>query len=248
MDIGTSRVLHAGLHKTGSTFLQNKLFPNLEEVYYMGGSVNLTKVEPMSGRRLVVYSSEAACGYPYPVAEKFSTSRLAACVKVLGIDKVFIVNREFYSWCLSLYFQTLNEGFFWSLQDFIDSNRDNLFSWECASNSIASWCEEAGLEVHCESYEDLCSDPDAAIKRICHFIGVAPVNVQLSRENSSKYGNVTLMTYRVLNYLCRPSLVSRFVRWTRLTPRRLLCGRFGDFLEKCSFKCLSVDDVKKVMS
>lgn len=28
--------IHVGLHKTGSTFLQNKVFPNLEETTYIG--------------------------------------------------------------------------------------------------------------------------------------------------------------------------------------------------------------------
>ena len=135
-----SRLLHAGFHKTGSTFLQKEFFPNLENVVFIR-RLNFGKLPILNKDNIsVLLSSEVACGFPIPYAERFTIDRIEGNIILFSIEKVIIVQREFYSWVLSLYYQTLNEKHSWSLEGFISNSRDNPLTWKTAAQEVEETC------------------------------------------------------------------------------------------------------------
>lgn len=221
------RALHAGFHKTGSSFLQRQVFPGIPDVSYLG-SPSLEKGKPekhREGSRVVLLSSEAACGYPYPLTKPFSVDTLLENVRLYSIQKVFLFQRELSSWAASLYFQTLNEGRWWAPEEFIRVNREALLTWRDAPEEIESALTEAGVAFRCFSYEGMKQNPQATVDQVTDFLGVARVCVSEDSINKSYYGGRTIWAYRTLN---RASALPGFRQVTRalsFSPRRVMQRR-----------------------
>ncbi|MCA1775264.1 MAG: hypothetical protein LC676_06545 [Loktanella sp.] len=246
-----SRVLHAGFHKTGSSFLQNEFFPKLENIVFVRklhlGHLPILKNEEMS----VVISNEAACGYPYPYTQEFSTERLESNINLLAINKVLIIEREFYSWVLSLYYQTLNEKHTWSLEDFISNNRINLMTWRAATKEIEDMCKNKGIDILVLPHHYLVTQQEAALDRISEFVGgsgfdIEDINLE-KRNNASRYGQSTIAMYRFMNFALNNMLGHAIERMVKKLPRRLINDRLGIFLDKISPRKLVAEDVRKLM-
>ena len=223
------RALHAGFHKTGSSFLQRRIFPNIPDVCYLG-SPSLEKAKPEKHRkssRVELLSSEAACGYPYPLTKPFSVDTLLANVRLYSIQKVFLFQRELSSWAASLYFQTLNEGRWWTPEEFIRANREALLTWRDAPKQIEFALAEAGVAFRCFSYEGMKQNSQATVDQVTDFLGVGRVVVSEDSINQSYYGGRTIWAYRTLN---RASALPGFRQMTRalsFSPRGVMQRRRG---------------------
>jgi len=172
----TTRILHAGLHKTGSTYLQRSVFPKMKGIIFIHQhDFGRGPLIPNGPNKPILFSSEAACGYPYPETPEFSPDRLLTNCALLGIDKVLLVKRDFHEWVLSLYFQTLNEGRTWRIEEFAEVNRAALKTWESATEKASAALEERKVSTLIVSQEALRSNHDATIHQICDFIGCPPV-------------------------------------------------------------------------
>ena len=175
--------------------------------------------------KTILFSSEAACGYPYPYAHEFSPDRLISNIRLLCIDKVILVSRNFEGWVLSLWFQTLNEGHAWSLKSFLDKNLAALRSWERAPEILRSELEAEGVEFVCIDHEDLSKRPNGTLRMLCDYIGgELPEKVTQSRANASRWGRVTIATYRFLNALNKNIAARAVFRTFALTPRKMIQG------------------------
>jgi len=206
-----TRVLHAGFHKTSSSFLQNAFFPKLKNVLFVR-KLDLGKVRKLSNQdESILFSNEAACGYPYPQTEEFSTARLESNLEITLCDKVVLVKRGFNSWVFSLYFQSLNEKHFWSLQEFISQNRQNLLTWTNALEAIAELCEERGTDLLVIDQIDLYKNQDNTLQRISVFINSSnfdPADIRgQERHNISRYGMFTIKIYRILNRVLKNNTI-----------------------------------------
>jgi len=246
-----ARVPHAGFHKTGSTFLQSVFFPKLENVVFIQ-RLDLAKIRNICDQDTsILFSSEAACGYPYPLAEKFSTERLESNLEITQCEKVILVSREFNSWVLSLYFQSLNERFSWSLEEFLSQNRQNLLTWKCAPKAIAQMCQQHGVDLLLIDYSDLRREQIKTLQRISDFIdGSAfdPADIaDKGRNNISRYGILTIKVYRVLNRMLDNRLGRGLERFKRKLPRKLIQGGLGAMLDRLSPTSLSSVDVQRLM-
>lgn len=223
------RVLHAGFHKTGSTFLQRRVFPNLPDTWYLGAP---SLKEPKSAHhpaapKLLLLSSEAACGFPYPLAERFSTATLLANVRLFSISKVFVIQRELSSWAASLYFQTLNEGHWWTPEEFIHANREALLTWNDATKQLAQDLAEEGVEFQCYSHEEMSQNLQGTVDRITDFLEVGRISVSNEPINPSYYGGRTIWAYRKLNRLSALPGLRQAGRVFSISPRRMMQKQRG---------------------
>lgn len=238
------RILHAGFHKSGSTFLQKNFFPYLDGVNYIG-SFNLNKgVILTEDAEILLFSNEASCGYPYPNTQHFSLDRLSTNSRLLSIDKIIIVKREFYSWVYSLYFQSLNEGRSLSLKSFINNNRTALLSWLDAPEKISNWCQLAGIDLLIVDYEELATNADNALQKIANFVGAHAHRFNKASENVSRKMPVTIFTFRVLNMLFRLRFFHALFILLDTNPRDLISGYLGDILERNSGRHDPTEQVK----
>ena len=246
-----TRVLHAGFHKTGSSFLQNAFFPKLKNVLFIR-KLDLATVRTLSSQdESILFSNEAACGYPYPITEEFSTARLESTLEITKCEKVLLVKREFNSWVLSLYFQTLNEQHFWSLQEFISQNRQNLLTWKNAPEAIAQMCKERGTDLLVIDQSDLYKKQANTLQRISFFINGSNYDpadiISQERHNVSRYGMCTIKIYRILNRVLKNKIGFALGRKIRRLPRKLIQGRIGAMLDRVSPAHLASTNIEKLM-
>ena len=244
------RILHAGLHKTGSTFLQRHVFPNLKHVTYIHG-YTFGRLPNISKKSLnpILISSEAACGYPYPYTPDFSVDNLISNVRLLAITKVLLFTREFNDWVLSLYFQSLNGNSTWTLEDFIDRNGTALLTWQNAAAKIAMALSEEGVEILNLQQEDLLETPEEVTWEICSFVGAPKLDVHRHISNRSRKGALTVKIYRILNKTYRFRMLKAIYRTGIVNPRKLIQrGMVGVVTEKFSRRLLSADDVEKLLT
>lgn len=218
-----ARVLHAGFHKTGSSFLQSEFFPKLKNVLFIQ-KLDLARVRLLSDQDTsIIFSNEATCGYPYPLTEEFSTARL----------------------------QTLNEKYSWSLEEFISQNRKYLLTWKEAPKAIAKLCQDRGTKLLVIEQSDLYKDQGKTLQKISAFIDgstfdAADIRCQV-RSNVSRYGTTTIRVYRMLNCLLDNRLGRGLQRVVRRSPRKLIQGRPGAILDRLSSTRLSSVDVDRLM-
>lgn len=201
----------------------------------------------LSGKsnKSILFSSEAACGYPYPDTPIFSPERLLTNCVLLGIDKVLLVKRDFYDWILSLYFQTLNEGRTWQLNEFVKANHAALKTWESATEQAMQALDGRGVASLIIRQEALLSDRDETIRQICDFIGCPAVEAVQESSNSTRCGTATIFAYRFLNRAYMNIICRALFRTIAKTPRKLIQrGRLGELTERVSRRRLSSSDIK----
>lgn len=236
-----TRVLHVGLHKSGSTFLQRVVFPALSGVNYLGNfslSGFIKNGDPAnSGIPLI--SSEACLGFPYPITTGPNYNRLDYLIDLLGISHAILVTRDFESWVRSLYFQVLKEGGTISYKKWYRENK-NLELWREVESVLKVRMSKRGIRILILSQEDLIRDKSAFLDRLCEFVGTSSPNLpNVSSQNRSRYGNVTLELARWSNVLIPNGLFHQTLRRFKIDPRdQLLFGQIGAITEKISWRQL----------
>lgn len=105
-------IIHIGLHKTGTTFLQNTVYPNILNADYYRGWDGLNKI--VSGRKeYVIISDEKLSGDPfdkkvcYLDSFKYSITNLQ---KLLPNAIILVTVREPKNWISSVYKQHIHQG------------------------------------------------------------------------------------------------------------------------------------------
>lgn len=226
------RILHAGLHKSGSTFLQKTGFSALAGVNYLGG-FNLAgylKNGPDDASRVPLISSEACLGFPNPVTNGPNFRRLDYLMDLLSISHVILVERNFDSWVRSLYFQVLKEGGTASFDDWLAANT-GLDKWRDVVGDLRQRLAARQVQLLVLSQEQLFSDRDGFVARLCEFVGVdCPEIPAGGMHNVFRYGNVTLI--RLANRILPNSAFCQMLR----DPRDLLLFGLGKLTEALSWR------------
>lgn len=248
-----TRVLHAGLHKTGSTFLQKDFFPRLDDcaVFHGYHFHKGTIIDPENPPGTILFTSEGSCGTPYPITPPFSPERLLSNVEALCIDKVFIVKRNLHEWILSMYMQTLKAEQSWSLEEYIQKNGAALRTWESAPEQLTEALARRNVEFAAFSHEDLLNEPQETCNRICEYIDVAPISIQPRRVNPGLYGSRAIRYIRTLNRLGRLRPVKAVYRLFNIRSGRTMTAkgnRLGYILDKRSKHRITSDDVARLMA
>lgn len=122
-------IVHIGYHKTGTTYLQNKIFPNLENLIFIPyfSDNNLlgdiarcstldidferikTEVESLGEEKTILYSNEGLIG-PLFYSTGVNKMEIANNLKEVGTEKIIITIRNQISLLESIYKQYIQEG------------------------------------------------------------------------------------------------------------------------------------------
>ena len=188
-------VLHIGLLKTGSTYLQKSFFPflDLNFIYYSYNSFPFFNIVN-DGVNLI--SSESFAGIAYK--SKGSLKRydiLENLHSLLPRSRVILCLRDKNSLVKSLYKMFVLKGGILSFDDFVhyELNSDYLDVEE-----LVDFVNSRFRDCFIYDYEDFCRDGDRVLGDMCEFIGVPmiygysdkPVNVGLNDNMVSKVRNV----------------------------------------------------------
>lgn len=213
-----------GLGKTASTYLQNKVFPKLEGIYY---------IHPTKYRQ---YTSliESTSHHKYFISREMD-QQLEREVKKFAEKyphtTAFIVLRSNESWIASQYRRFLKNGYPYTFKEFFDVENDTGF-WKRADAEFYPKIEvlEKYFDHHPIAllYEDLRTKPFAFIDRMSQCMGATyqKETIPLEPHHTSyeeKQLKVMLAVSRFL-FTKNPKYTgSRMNTWLRRRSRMLLC-------------------------
>ena len=182
--------IHIGLEKTGSTFLQRNVFPNLKDVNYVSQwtSSNREKLllSPVYDDKINLFSDEIFSLHDSQETHRCSRVEIANRLhKIFPYANIILVLRDKEDWMRSLHRQyttnTPNVSFNkWYDTVFVQDDLD----YDGYVNHLKSLFND----VFILQYETLKNNPDEFVKQICNYIGV-PVPVY-KNEFVNKSGTI----------------------------------------------------------
>lgn len=182
-------IIHVGLHKTGTTFLQKEIFPKLKGVKFFDKKDINFNID-LSEEKINLISSEQLSGSPHdltPSVNKYKIAdRLHGAFPEAGIIVVF---RDKQDWVKSVYGQYIKS---FGVEDF-ETWYNNIFKKEELDFEKYKRClTDLFKHVLVCQYEDLKTDPDGFVKKICDFIGTEVPNYKNREWNVRKPKNTNL--------------------------------------------------------
>lgn len=194
----TQVILHIGLHKTGTTFLQQEIFPKLKGVNYKiyyemqdykikDGAVNLISCENLSGSLLASIKFGA-----------FERNALLYGMKALYPNARIIVGfRDKKAWLYSVYCQHIKQGrLYRSYNAFlrtIPAEYIDFNSYECLICELFD-------DVYVYYFEAIQKDVDGFVRDICDFIGV-PVPIFVNKKFNKAWGSRKLLLGKIRSFV-----------------------------------------------
>jgi len=170
--------IHVGLHKTGTTFLQENVFPFCDINFFKKPAIIKTELKEgvnlISDEELSIGPHRKNC-----IAERYVF--IDNLKRLFPDAKIILCTREEQSWKESLYAQYIRYGGFLSKEDFLASIDAEYFKVD----KYREYIEERFDEVLVCSFEELCADNDAYVQKICQFMGIETPEYKKSRKNVS---------------------------------------------------------------
>jgi glycerol-3-phosphate cytidylyltransferase len=204
--------VHLGLHKTGTTFLQEEIFKKIKDVNYIpGGGENILKTTIVKDK-INLISLESLSGKPYAIANNEDTRFITTyrLCKMFPNAKIIIGTREKESWLKSLYKESVVKG-----------NDKKYKEWKKLINpsyldveSYVSYLKKLFPEVYEFKYENFKKDKDKEIKKLCDFMEVEVPKYQ-DKKHRKSFSNKKLNIYMFFNKFVH----SRFFHPERKIPR-----------------------------
>jgi len=220
--------IHIGLHKTGTTYLQNNIFPKIENIHYVHLPAwrvltkgNLTEKELASykaallegwdNRKKLIISNEFFSG----AIEKFSKKEVVIILDNLKLlfpeAQIMIVLRSPKGYFKSLYnFRVVSRGFCAkSMSRYYADNKKYLlekFDYQFLLNAIG----ERFSKCHLVKYEAI-KDNNQYMAFVCKSIGVTEFEVSNEvKENTSTKKSTKVNAHLVLNRIFMSGVLDYF--------------------------------------
>lgn len=219
--------IHPGLHKTGTTFLQQCVFQNIEGIRYYLKSVDPLSIKP-DGITLIS-DEELSRSMPHKQNRMEMMGKLHQSFPdahiILGI-------REEKSWLKSCYAQYVKTGGSLRFDDYCQQY-PYVPPHEYAEIVSSMWDD-----VLIYDHADLKKDHRAVVQRICDFMGVPVPSYENRQVNVSLRGR-WLEFYRVINKAFMGEVLRRHIEspyWILTAPMRRIKGGLpshkGERIEK----------------
>lgn len=229
-------VVHIGLHKTGTTFLQEQIFPNIESYQLIRGWNSIREMVSVYDKsKTFLISDEGLSGDFINGSYKNSYFNNISMIRELFVNPKIIVGfRRHDQFILSLYKQYLHQGGHENFENFFDLNNNCLISpSEIYYTPRIEKLEEIFGEVFVYTQETLSNRQPEFIKALSEFLQIE--ETEISKEINSKKVNAgvrsnfqveTLKKLNRINYSVSsipfiPSFCSKFFKKMGLTPRTL---------------------------
>jgi len=229
-------IIHIGLPKTGTTFLQLGFFPFIESYHFVRGKSPTRKL--YSNDKRIVISDEAIVGSPL---EKDWLNNFEA--KIVRLKKIFkdpvtiIGFRKHEDWIFSLYKQYLHQGGIKTFDEFISFYINEFMNpGSLPFFSIIKVLEKhLGSEFFIYTQEELKDNFDIFLKRLESFFNIKIDDELINNANFNKGITTNLQFYSLIRlnrlnqkiYSINPnlSLNSKIFRKFKMTPR-LICQKY----------------------
>ncbi len=163
-------VIHVGLHRTGSTFLQKEVFPKLQNVNYVYrynmNSRNQLLAVKLDENKINLISEEGLTRHNFRDDNETSMIEISNRIyRVFPDARIILVLRDKKEWLNSLYKMNCRYSF--------DSWFDNIFNKDDLDfDGYVDHIRGLFSDVLVLDYGLLRDDPNVFVKQVCDFIGV----------------------------------------------------------------------------
>ncbi len=187
---------HLGLGKTGSTYMQYKVFPKYKGVHYIQRTKYKRCFEIIKNTNNKKYFVSNEFDRQFP----FELSRIA---NEFPSAKVIIVLRRHDSWLASQYRRWVKNGYSKSFQEFIDLKQDRG-EWKQSEALFFPYIEMVIQKLKSKPlvllYDDMVKNPIGTFQIIARFVGAGfdPDSISLKRKHTS-YNSKQLRFRRAWN-------------------------------------------------
>ncbi|MEQ8471906.1 MAG: hypothetical protein RIC35_12015 [Marinoscillum sp.] len=178
---GKEVYFHVGLGKVASTFLQQKVFPNLANIQYIstGKYRSAKKIIAKSKTEKVLVSREF---------DRQLEQEVAWFSKDFPQAKVIILLRRQDEWAASQYRRKVKNGWYGSFEEFLDLEHDQGL-WKQSDFAFAPKVDfirrHSGQEPLVLIYDDLVARPEWFLQRLCGYMGVETPVVHWKKVHTS---------------------------------------------------------------
>ncbi|RLF37311.1 MAG: hypothetical protein DRM99_00700 [Thermoplasmata archaeon] len=191
-------IFHIGLHKTGTTFLQRYVFPKLKNVnLFCTDGRPFNGIEDLEKDKINLISIENLSGSPFSSNEFTRYTIMEELAKLYPNAKIIVTFRNKNSWLKSLYSQYIKTGGTYTYPEW----RKKIFNDKYLDfEEYEKLLKEKFKEVLVLKFEQLKSNPEEYIKKICDFIGVDVPDYEI-KIVGKKFSDKQLEILRIMNHL-----------------------------------------------
>ena len=160
--------IHVGLHKTGTTFLQEEVFQKIPNINYQRKVDLTTHIEP---NLINLFSDENLDGGSYRLFNDWHNRyHIAANLKKLFPDAgIIICTRDEKTWLVSAWKQYVLSYFGYSFVEYYENISKESLDFTSYIKYLQKLFNNNVLVLH---YEELQNSPEEFVNAICDFIGV----------------------------------------------------------------------------
>jgi len=193
-------VIHTGLPRCGSTFLQKQIFPKLENVSVFGANtIPFDFKTKLSDRNLNMISDESLSGVSATLRPYDTGCNIAKSLQKLYPNaKIIVVFRNKQKWIKSLYAQYIKLGGIEPYEKwhhcFENSNSNLDF------DEYKTCLKDLFSNVLCCEFEKLKQDSKGFVNEICDFIGVKTPKYE-NKAYNIRLNESSMNRWRQLNKL-----------------------------------------------
>ncbi len=234
-------IVHIGYHKTGTTFLQQHVFPNMEGMQYydyhtcvklfkgiyIGTSLEFNEDEFAAMDKSVnaLYSQERLVGdmgtglYNYEIANR---------LKRIGVNKIIITIRRQAEMVESIYRQRINQGGVLRPEKFIKDS--DYFRWSYLDYTplIQHYVELFGIEnVLIIPQEEMRADMDLVLNKLASFCHAGKINYTDDKRSNVSLSYWSIKLLRIINHF-----TYNYYRRNNLISNKISTLRFRGILQK----------------
>ena len=232
---------HVGLHKTGTTYLQQSVFPYAVDANITRGWTTLREFYNTEPRQHWLHSDEGISGKPWGGKISYGDAfrhNLSICQNMLGINKYIITVRPLESWTKSLWKQYIHEGGVIDPKYFFNGSNSIMNLECCLMAPKIKWLKNRA-DVLVISQEELKQSELTVIEKISAFTGICFDTSRFQSRSVKKNLNIGITSQRQTQFLLianeindklksihpRLNLNNRHLRKLGLTPRYIAQNR-----------------------
>lgn len=178
-------IIHVGLPRTGSTFLQKEIFPNIPNVNFMYKPF-IRQLKPQ-GDKINIISNENLCNISFKkISLKNGLDTAIILKKIYPEAKIILIIRNIEDWYKSIYNFTRRYDKS-SFEEWYTKSTIGLSEFATELCTYVSTLEELfGKEnVLILRYETLRDNPNEFVGQVCDFIGVDMISYNNCKWNPS---------------------------------------------------------------
>ena len=210
-------IIHPGLHKTGTTFLQENVFKNLENVNYIF-KPKISDIPDLLRPGINLISHEEwSLSMPHKGKDKFKIMRRLA--RLYPDAYILLGVRSPYPFYDSSYSQYIKAGGIRSQKSYFKKFQ------HMQPREYAYKLTHLFDKIHLYQQEELRDNPEQTIKDICEFIGCKVPEYTVDKSYNLKLKGNWLVFFRIMNIIMLGPLLRRVIEspyWIfTAIPRRL---------------------------